>query len=53
MEKFRAGADLLQLITGMIFEGPHLMKEICQAYCKSGLHWKKQVIAKKEAALEI
>jgi len=28
LEKFRAGADLLQLITGMIFEGPHLMKEI-------------------------
>lgn len=28
MEKFEAGADLVQLITGMIFEGPHLMKEI-------------------------
>lgn len=27
-EKLEAGADLLQLITGMIFEGPHLMKDI-------------------------
>jgi dihydroorotate dehydrogenase len=32
IEKFRAGADLVQLITGMIFEGPHLMKEISKAY---------------------
>ncbi|HSJ67420.1 MAG TPA: quinone-dependent dihydroorotate dehydrogenase [Anditalea sp.] len=32
MVKLEAGADLLQLITGMIFEGPHLMKEICEAY---------------------
>ena len=31
MEKFDAGADLIQLISGMIFEGPHLMKEIAQA----------------------
>lgn len=30
-EKLAAGADLLQLISGMIFEGPHLMKEICEA----------------------
>lgn len=35
MEKLDAGADLLQLITGMIFEGPHLMKEICEAYKRS------------------
>jgi dihydroorotate dehydrogenase len=34
MAKFDAGADLLQLITGMIFEGPHLMKEICEAYAE-------------------
>lgn len=31
MEKFDAGADLIQLISGMIFEGPHLMKEIARA----------------------
>jgi dihydroorotate dehydrogenase subfamily 2 len=31
MEKLDAGADLLQLISGMIFEGPHLMKDICKA----------------------
>jgi dihydroorotate dehydrogenase len=37
MEKFDAGADLLQLITGMIFEGPHLMSEICEAYEKRNL----------------
>jgi dihydroorotate dehydrogenase len=35
MEKFRAGADLLQLITGMIFEGPHLMKEIGNACARN------------------
>jgi dihydroorotate dehydrogenase len=34
MEKFRAGADMVQLITGMIFEGPHLMKEIARAYAE-------------------
>lgn len=34
MKKLDAGADLLQLITGMIFEGPHLMKDICSAYAK-------------------
>ncbi|NTV44533.1 MAG: hypothetical protein HGA67_02440 [Candidatus Yonathbacteria bacterium] len=32
MEKFDAGADLVQLITGIIFEGPGLVKEICQTY---------------------
>jgi dihydroorotate dehydrogenase len=32
MEKFDAGSDLLQLISGMIFEGPHLMREISRAY---------------------
>lgn len=31
LEKFRAGADLVQLVTGMIFEGPHLMKGIAHA----------------------
>jgi dihydroorotate dehydrogenase len=34
MRKLDAGADLLQLITGMIFEGPHLMKDICEAYAE-------------------
>lgn len=29
-KKFDAGADLLQLITGMIYEGPGLMKDICE-----------------------
>ena len=32
MAKFAAGADLVQLITGMIFEGPGLMKAICERY---------------------
>lgn len=31
LEKLDAGADLLQLISGMIFEGPHLMKQISSA----------------------
>lgn len=34
MAKFRAGADLVQLITGMIFEGPCLVGNICKAYEK-------------------
>ncbi|MBI5405467.1 quinone-dependent dihydroorotate dehydrogenase [Candidatus Kaiserbacteria bacterium] len=34
MAKFAAGADLVQLITGMIFEGPGLMKQICERYAE-------------------
>lgn len=34
MEKFDAGADLVQLITGMIYEGPGLIKKLCSAYAK-------------------
>jgi dihydroorotate dehydrogenase len=37
MEHFRAGADLVQLVTGMIFEGPHLMKRIARAYAQHRL----------------
>ncbi len=29
VEKFKAGADLIQLITGMIYEGPGLIGKIC------------------------
>jgi len=29
IEKFELGCDLVQLITGMIFEGPQLIKSIC------------------------
>jgi dihydroorotate dehydrogenase len=29
-KKFEAGADLIQLITGMIYEGPGLIKKICR-----------------------
>lgn len=31
-EKFEAGADLVQLITGMIFEGPGLIKKLGKGY---------------------
>lgn len=34
MEKFKLGADLIQLITGMIFKGPGLVKEICKEYAR-------------------
>lgn len=34
MQKFEAGADLVQLITGMVFEGPGLIKRICFAYAQ-------------------
>ncbi len=30
LEKFKLGADLLQLISGMIFTGPHLMQSIAE-----------------------
>ena len=34
MQKFAAGADLIQLVSGMVFEGPGLMREICKHYAK-------------------
>lgn len=34
MAKFAAGADLIQLVSGMIFEGPGLMRKICDRYAK-------------------
>src|SRR3989344_5989201 len=33
-EKFDAGADLVQVITGLIFEGPGLVKRLCGAYAQ-------------------
>lgn len=35
MEKFAAGADLVQVISGMIFEGPGLIKAICKRYAEA------------------
>lgn len=35
MEKFDAGADLVQLVSGMIFEGPGLISKIASAYAKN------------------
>ncbi|MFA6415031.1 MAG: hypothetical protein WC217_02630 [Candidatus Paceibacterota bacterium] len=34
MEKFAAGADLVQLVSGMVFEGPGLMQKICARYAQ-------------------
>ena len=34
-EKFDAGADLIQLITGMIYEGPGLIRKLCLDYFKN------------------
>ncbi len=34
LTKFAAGADLIQLVTGMVFNGPGLMKEICARYAR-------------------
>ena len=34
-EKFRAGSDLVQLMTGMIYNGPGFMKELSKAYSKN------------------
>ncbi len=33
-KKFDSGADLIQLITGMIYEGPGLIKNICEGLAK-------------------
>ncbi|MEK7077441.1 MAG: quinone-dependent dihydroorotate dehydrogenase, partial [Patescibacteria group bacterium] len=35
MTKFKAGADLLQMITGMIYEGPGLLRRISRAYART------------------
>jgi len=35
MAKFAAGADLIQLVSGMIFEGPGLMRKICERYAQN------------------
>jgi dihydroorotate dehydrogenase subfamily 2 len=35
LEKFEAGADLVQLISGLIFEGPGLVKKMCAAYARA------------------
>lgn len=32
MAKFAAGADLIQLVSGMIFTGPGLIRDICERY---------------------
>ncbi len=37
-DKLDAGADLIQLITGMIFEGPGLIRNLCEEYA-----WHKSV----------
>lgn len=34
IEKFDAGAELVQLYTGFVYEGPQLVKNIKKAYCK-------------------
>ena len=30
LDKFNAGADIIQLITGIIYEGPVLIKKLCK-----------------------
>ena len=37
IEKLKAGADLIQLYTGFVYEGPSLLKEINKAILKEGL----------------
>jgi dihydroorotate dehydrogenase len=34
MEKIEAGADLVQVYTGLIYEGPALVKRINEAYAR-------------------
>jgi dihydroorotate dehydrogenase len=51
LEKLRAGADLLQLISGMIFEGPQLMKGIAAAYADLRRREAPMVMNQPEAEL--
>lgn len=37
LEKLRAGADLVQIYTGLVYEGPGLIKKINKAILKEGL----------------
>jgi dihydroorotate dehydrogenase len=37
LEKLKAGASLVQIYTGFIYEGPGLVKEICKKTLKEGL----------------
>jgi len=39
MAKFVAGADLIQLVSGMVFEGPGLMRKICERYAQTLGGW--------------
>jgi dihydroorotate dehydrogenase len=32
LEKINAGADLVQVYTGFIYEGPEFAKQICKAF---------------------
>jgi dihydroorotate dehydrogenase subfamily 2 len=43
-EKFDAGADLVQVITGLIFEGPGLVKRLGKAYGERNIHNKKSAV---------
>lgn len=36
LDKLKAGADLIQLYTGFIYEGPGIVKKICKTLNKSG-----------------
>ncbi len=38
LEKMKAGADLIQLYTGFVYEGPTLIKKINKAIVKQGLY---------------
>ena len=35
-ERFDAGADLIQLYTGIVFRGPHLVREIAESLLRGG-----------------
>lgn len=37
IRKFRAGANLVQIYTGLIYEGPGLVKDICEGLVKDGV----------------
>jgi dihydroorotate dehydrogenase len=34
-EKIEAGASLIQIYSGFVYRGPHLVREIAQVLCKA------------------
>jgi len=50
--KMQSGADLIQLISGMIFEGPHLMKDIAWDVARNPAAYTYSIPARRDLAVK-